>query len=397
MGETLALFAVTAPGLEALAAAELREMGVTGAVESGGVAWEGTAAQLYEANLRLRTASRVLVRVDEFRAKTFFELERKAAKVPWERFVERGGTVRLRVTCRKSRLYHEGAVAERLLTAIEKRAGPLASAAGTPGATDVDDDDAEAPDASGEAAQTFVVRFVRDSCTISADASGALLHRRGYRQAVARAPLRETLAAAMLSAAGWTGRVPLLDPMCGSGTLAIEAALLARHIAPGLANAERTPRGYAFLRWPELDAGVWADVVERARADVLPRAEVPILGSDRDDGAIEAARANAARAGVADDVEFGARALSAVEPPPGPGLLVSNPPYGLRVGEREGLRNLYAALGRLAQTRLGGWTVALLSADPRLEGHTGLEFRELLRTNNGGIPVRVVAAEVAGD
>jgi putative N6-adenine-specific DNA methylase len=396
MGETLALFAVTAPGLEALAAAELRGMGIAGAVEPGGVAWEGTAAHLYEANLRLRTASRVLVRVDEFRAKTFFELERKAARVPWERFVERGGTVRLRVTCRKSRLYHEGAVAERLLTAIEKRAGPLAGTAGERGA-DLDDDDAEAFDASGDAAQTFVVRFVRDSCTISADASGALLHRRGYRQAVARAPLRETLAAAMLSAAGWTGRTPLLDPMCGAGTLPIEAALLARRIAPGLANAERTPRGFAFLRWPELDADAWAGVVDRARADVLPRAEVPILGSDRDDGAVEAARANAARAGVADDVEFSARALSAVEPPPGAGLIVSNPPYGLRVGEREGLRDLYAALGRLARTRLVGWTVALLSADPRLEGHTGLKFRELLRTNNGGIPVRVVAAEVPGD
>jgi putative N6-adenine-specific DNA methylase len=398
MGETLALFAVTAPGLEGLAAAELREMGIAGVAESGGVAWEGTAADLYEANLRLRTASRVLVRVDEFRAKTFFELERKAAKVAWERFVERGGTVRLRVTCRKSRLYHEGAVAERLLTAIEKRAGPLASVAAARGAPDAEDEaDPEAPGGGGDGAQTFVVRFLRDTCTISADASGALLHRRGYRQAVARAPLRETLAAAMLAATGWTGRTPLLDPMCGSGTLVIEAALLARRIAPGLANEDHTPRDYAFLRWPEHDADAWAEVVDRARADILPRAEVPILGSDRDAGAIEAALANAARAGVGDDVELSVRALSMVEPPRGPGLVVTNPPYGLRVGEREGLRDLYAALGRLARTRLDGWTVALLSADPRLEGHTGLELRELLRTNNGGIPVRVVAAEPAGD
>src|SRR5687767_12335981 len=123
--ERFPLFAVTAPGLEELCAHELRRMGAAAVAEPGGVAWEGTRAELYGANLRLRTASRVLVRVAEFRARTFFELERHARRVPWERFVAPGGAVRLRVTSRKSKLYHEGAIAQRLLDAVERGVGSL--------------------------------------------------------------------------------------------------------------------------------------------------------------------------------------------------------------------------------------------------------------------------------
>jgi putative N6-adenine-specific DNA methylase len=376
------LFAVCAPGIEPVLAAELAELGIRGAPEAGGVAWTGGAGELYEANLRLRTASRVTVLAGRFRAKTFFELERHARKLPWERWVAPGARVRLRVTCRKSRLYHEGAVAQRLLEAIHARVGALGgSAVGRGEETE-----------EGEEGQLFVVRFLRDECTVRADASGELLHLRGYRRAVARAPLRETLAAAVLRASGWQPGAPLLDPLCGSGTLPIEAALMARGIAPGLANPERTPRAFAFTAWPELDRPAWDAALERARAGEREGAHAPILGSDRDAGAIEAARANAARAGVAGSVEWSVRALSAVEPPPGKGWLVSNPPYGVRVGERDALRNLYAALGRLARERLPGWRVALLTADRVLEGQLGLALEERLRSSNGGIPVRLVAA-----
>lgn len=383
--DPLPLFAVTAPGVEVIAAAELAALGIVARAEPGGVAWDGTHEQLYAANLRLRTASRVLVRVGEFRARTFFELERHAARLPWERFVGPGRTVRLRVTCRKSKLYHEGAVAQRLLTAIERRAGPTSDAAATANADGEDDD-------AGVDAQLFVVRFLHDRCTVSADASGALLHRRGYRQAVAKAPLRETLAAALLLASGWNRRSPLLDPFCGSGTIATEAALLARQIAPGLAGG--TARGYAFAEWPDFDAALWERVVARAATEALPAAGAPIHASDRDAGAIEAARANAERAGVLADLALDVRPLSAFEPPAGPGWLVSNPPYGVRVGESDALRNLYAALGRLARERLPGWTVALWSADRGLERQVGVRFTDALRTRNGGIPVRAVVGRV---
>jgi putative N6-adenine-specific DNA methylase len=383
--EPLSLFAVTAPGLEPLAAAELRTLGIQGECEPGGVAWSGTREVLFTANLRLRTASRIIVRIAEFRARTFFELERHARRIPWERFVPAGRGVEFRITCRKSRLYHEGAVEQRLRAAIGHDAGPPRS-------------DGEQADAEAEGAdrQLFVVRFLHDRCTVSADTSGALLHRRGYRQAVAKAPLRETLAAAVVIACGWTPESPLLDPMCGSGTLAIEAALIARRIAPGLAGAGFEPRRYAFHEWTDHDPALWRRVVAAAQAEIEPGAPAPIHASDRDQGAVQAAHANAVRAGVASDITLGVAPVSAVVPPPGTGWVVVNPPYGVRVGDSRPLRNLYAALGNTIRQSMPGWNVALLSADRHLESQLGIELREMLRTSNGGIPVRVMAGRAAG-
>ena len=366
-------FAVVAPGLEALAGSELHALGLaSGPAERGGVPFEATDEQLFTANLRLRTASRVIVRVAEFKAKAFHELERLARGVPWEEFVAPGGAVCLAVTCRKSRLYHSGGVAERVTDAIGRR---------VPGAT-------VGRAARGEErsdAQLLLVRFLHDTCTISADSSGELLHRRGYRQATAKAPLRETLAAAMLMALGWDGERPLVDPMCGAGTIAIEGALLARRIAPGLS------RSFACERWPAAPAAEFPALRAAARAESLPRARVPILASDRDAGAIAAARANAERAGVLADIEFRRCALSAVEPPALPGLLLTNPPYGARIGERAALRNLYAQFGNVARRRFAGWTVAFLSADRALEAQVELPLGPVLRFRNGGIPVELEA------
>jgi len=385
MTNRLPLFAVAAPGLEALCAAELRALGMDAAAEPGGAAWEGTMDDLHRAHLWLRTASRVVVRAAAFRARTFIELERHARRVPWERWVAPGRAVRLRVTSKKSKLYHEGAIAERLIGFIEDRVGGIGAASAAKGPEDDADD--------GGDAQLFVVRVLRDQVTVSADASGALLHLRGYRQAVAKAPLRETLGAAMLLGAGWRGDAPVLDPMCGSGTLPIEAALIARNVAPGLAAASRQPRAFAFTAWPGHDAAAWERAVAGARDAILPSSPVPIAGSDRDAGAVEAARANAERAGVAADVDFQVRPVSAMEPPPGPGLLVCNPPYGVRVGESDALRNLYAALGRTARARCPGWTVALLAAERKLEAQVGIPFTEAFRTSNGGIPVHLVVGQ----
>jgi putative N6-adenine-specific DNA methylase len=324
--------------------------------------------------------SRVLVRVAEFRARTFFELERHARKVPWERYVAPGRAVKVRASSHKSRLNHQRAVAERVLDAISRGAGAVGAVGAAGGG--------EEEEGTGE--QLVVVRFLHDRATVSVDSSGALLHLRGYRQAVAKAPLRETLAAALLEASGWTATAPLVDPMCGAGTIPIEAALIARRIPPGLATRDREPRHFAFEEWPEFPFEALAGVVERARETILPQAPVLILGSDRDAGAIEAARSNAGRAGVGGDVEFSVAPLSALRPPAGAGSLVTNPPYGVRVGESAPLRDLYAALGALVRSELSGWTLAMLSADRRLEAQVGVEWSEVLRTRNGGIPVRVV-------
>jgi putative N6-adenine-specific DNA methylase len=370
-------FAVTAPGLEPLCAAELERLRISGVVERGGVAWSGDLGSVARANLWLRTASRVLVRLAEFRATSFAELEKRARGVPWGRVVAPGRAVRLRVTCRKSRLYHSDAVAERVADAIARRVGGVTWETAS-------DDEHDASDA-----QLFVVRVFHDRVTVSADSSGALLHRRGYREAIAKAPLRETLAAAMLLAARWDSAAPLVDPMCGSGTIAIEGALLARRLAPG------RHRRFAFMHWPDFDAARWQTLVDEADATALPAAPAPIHAADRDAGAVRATVENAARAGVAVDLSVERRPLSALQPPPGGrGWLITNPPYGKRVGESDTLGALYARLGDVLRERTPGWTAALLSADTDLERRVGLRWRELLRTTNGGIPVHVVAATV---
>ena len=370
----LACFAVVAPGLEPLVLDELRALGAVEPLrveeaEPGGVGFRTDLAGVYAANLHLRVASRVVVRIGAFHAAAFHELERHARRLPWYRFVGEGQAVVFRVTARKSRLYHQDAIAQRLVDAVGAGAAVRAPGAGT-------------------SAQEFVVRLFRDECTVSVDASGELLHRRGYRLASAKAPLRETLAAAMLAAAGWTGQAPLLDPMCGSGTIPIEAAMVARRIPPGLG------RRFAFEQWPEFDRRAWDTVHERARGRVLPVSPVSIQGSDRDAGAVRAAAANAERAGVAADVQWRRAAISAVEPPREAGWIVTNPPYGVRVGDRRRLRDLYAQLGNVLRARCPGWEVAMLTAHPELEHQTGLALESAFETTNGGIRVRLMRAKL---
>jgi putative N6-adenine-specific DNA methylase len=385
----LRCFAVTAPGLEPLAADELRTVlgplgGGAPVPEPGGVAFDASPEALYAANLWLRTASRVTVRLAEFTAESFRDLERFARRVPWETVVDRDRPLRLRVTCRKSRLYHSDAVAERVADAVAHRVGgdgafDTAGAEGDDDGTDTDD-----------RAQLLVVRFLHDRCTISADSSGALLHRRGYRQAVGKAPLRETLAAALLLGSGYDGSGPLVDPLCGSGTIPIEAALIARRLAPG------RQRRFAFERWPGFDREAWDALRADADARARTHAPHPVLGSDRDAGAVRGAMDNAARAGVGDDVTFAAEPLSAAPVPDGrgPGWLVANPPYGKRVGESDALRDLWARLGQFARVRCPGWQIAVLSPDPVLGRQLALPVRPVLRTTNGGLPVHVLAGTV---
>jgi putative N6-adenine-specific DNA methylase len=391
----LACYAIVAPGLEPITARELVALGITpGTTEVGGIAFDATLEQLMRANLSLRTASRVLVRIAEFTATSFAELEKQADKVRWEDWARPDLGARFRVTCRKSRLYHSDAVAERLARALAKRVGAdvaieveKGDAADAKDHASSEEESSSVERAQERLPQLFVVRFFHDRCTISVDASGALLHVRGYRQAVAKAPLRETLAAAMVLASEWDRTSPLVDPMCGSGTIAIEAALIARDIAPGL------DRRFAFLDWPRIDVAAWSRVVSEARGRVKPKATATIVAADRDAGAVEATRANAERAGVAGDVTVLHQPLSALQAPAESGWLVTNPPYGVRMGDRERLHALYSRIGDLARERLPNWTVVLLTADRKLEAMVGLDLHEVFATRNGGIAVRCVVGQ----
>src|SRR5437868_14857298 len=288
------LFAVTAPGLESITAGELKTLGIKGRDQpdgGGGVVFAGDLDRMYLANLWLRTASRVLVRVGRFHASTFYELERRAKKIRWADFLPETGSVTARVTCRKSRLYHSDAVAERLLGVIAGVAPPgidLQIAGSSSEDAGIEENEAKAAGKAvpkGDTAarsQSFVVRIVDDQCEISADSSGELLHRRGYRQEIAKAPLRETLAAAMILASGWQKEQPLLDPMCGSGTIPIEAALIGNGKAPGL------ERSFQFMTWPGFDPALWSETVASAKALVREN-PLDIRAADRDAGAIAAA------------------------------------------------------------------------------------------------------------
>ena len=396
------LFASTAPGLESIAAGELKTLGARGRQEIGGVAFAGDLDRLYQTNLWLRTASRVVVRLGQFHASTFYELERRARKLPWADFLPASGPVRLRVTCRKSRLYHSDAVAERVMAAIAESTSRVIETSDE-GINDErgDADDAEEAEHAEnsdegesrigeEPSQLFIVRIVHDEVEVSADSSGELLHRRGYRKEIAKAPLRETLAAAMLLASGWRKGEPLLDPMCGSGTIPIEAALLARGIAPGL------QRKFQFMRWPTFDEGLWNEMLEKARGSMTNSIE-RIRGSDRDAGAVDAAKRNAERAGVADTIQFSTQAVSGSiaeleDIAQGTGWILTNPPYGVRMGESDDLRNLYARLGTELRAKQG-WRAGILTTDAALIRQTRLPLVPRFSTRNGGIPVSFLVSE----
>ncbi|MHB8464176.1 MAG: THUMP domain-containing class I SAM-dependent RNA methyltransferase [Acidimicrobiales bacterium] len=347
--------AVCAPGVESLTEAELALLDVrVRRTLRGGVEFSATDRQLYAANLWLRTANRIIVRVARYEAATFDALERGAGEVAWDAWIPDGTVPTVRVSATSSRLHHTDAVAERLAAVMARgtEPGPL-----------------------------VIARLIHDRVLISVDSSGEPLYRRGWRRSPASAPIRETLAAALVLASGWDCAHPLADPMCGSGTIAIEAALLASGQPPG------RDRRFAFQDWPSFAPGTWASV------SVLPEPKpVPaIVAADHDPDAVAASTANAELAGVGALIDVRRAALSKFVPPAGAqGWLVTNPPYGKRVAPGRDLRDLFAALGTLVRDRMAGWHVALLVADERIAGHAGIDLHERLRTENGGIPVRIL-------
>lgn len=357
---------VCLPGLEGVVAAELEALGIRSRpAGTGALAARMTDRQLYATNVHLRAATRVLVEVGSIVARSFPVLEERARELdlgPWRAPRQ---PVRMRVTSHRSRLVHTGAVEERLRRVLDLGAPP-------------------APD---DDALLVVVRLDRDTLSLRVDSSGAPLHHRGWRQAAAKAPLRETVAAAALAACGWTPDQPLVDPFCGSGTIPVEAARWAAGLAPG------GQRGFAFERWPSFAPGTWASVGASVTATAEPPERPAIGASDRDAGAVEVARQGAARAGVEGWIAVGRASVSDAAPPPGadrPGWIVANPPWGGRIKGGGDLRDLYARLGQVAHSRFPGWGVALLVADPGLAKATGLGGDVALRTRAGPHPVSLV-------
>ena len=382
---TLRWFAVVAPGLEGVARDELEALPDVAeiAAETGGVAWKGPPASGLRVNLLSRVATRVLARVGEVEAREFGKLRHRAARLPWREFVAAGASVAARASASHCRLYHTGALAEAAVLAVAD-AVPGARAAGR-------DED---PDV------TLLLRGVDDRFMFSADASGERLHRRGARIETGAAPLRETLAAGLLALAGWRPDMALVDPMCGAGTIVIEAAMQAMGLAPG------GERAFAMERWPlAADATVASTLTalrDEARAGArAPGAtpDAPIIGSDRDARMIESARRNADRAGVSARVTLACRDADGARPPAPTGLVITNPPYGHRLGDPRAAARGYRDLGRVLRAHFRGWRAAVVTP-AKLDGERQLGIRGT-RTSarfplrNGGLSIVLHVFDVA--
>lgn len=400
-------FAVSARGIEPATAAELVRLGAgdVRAVE-GGVHFAGDLALLYRCCFWLRTASRILRPLREFAAGTAEMLYSQTRRVRWEDFLDPSKTLAVQATI-------EGH-ASRRNTAKSSGAKSRGSRSGPTerdreprqgihhsmfAALKIKDaivdrcrrEQGSRPNVDREHPDLLVhAHFAGGRCALSLDAVGSSLHERGYRTESAAAPLKETLAAAIIELTGWDETTPFYDPMCGSGTLVIEAALRALRIAPGLARED-----FACRRWPEFDPELWNR--ERAAAKDRRRtsAGIEIVGSDADPLAIRAAQVHARRAGVDRAVSFRVQTLEEVQPPSAtPGLVVTNPPYGERLGEASELTALYRRLGELLAERFAGWKAWILAGNLTLARHIGLEANEKIKLFNGPIPCRLLGFRI---
>jgi putative N6-adenine-specific DNA methylase len=375
-------YAICTPGFERLAADELCRLGLLSPISSpelsqepGGVEFEGDLEALYKANLHLRTINRILVRLGTFYATDYAQLRQNASRLPWKRYIAPGQPVAIRVSCSKSKLNIDTAVARSVVGALEERFGQVNPVQNW-------DDNAQPP-----LPQLIIVRLAHNRCTISLDSSGPHLHRRGYRLASAKAPMRENLAAGMLLLSGWDQTSPLLDPFCGSGTIPIEASLLASQIPSGF------QRQFAFTHWLNFDSAIWENLRQTASQQKTDPNAL-ILASDRDAGAIQIAQQNAERAGVLSSIHFSHQAVSAITPPTTHGWLVTNPPYGVRVSPKHDLRDLYARFGQIAHEKCRGWRVAVMCNDDKLIAQTHFKITEKVPLSNGGIPVCIYLGKI---
>ncbi|TDL84289.1 class I SAM-dependent RNA methyltransferase [Palleronia sediminis] len=364
MSDSFPLFLVCPPGLEPFLAAEARALGLPDPREvPGGVETQGGWPEIARANLWLRGATRVLLRLAEFRALHLAQLDKRARRVDWGAVLRPDIPVRVEASCHRSRIYHDRAAAGRVARAITETLGAPVAA---------------------EAAVVVKLRIDDDLATISLDTTGESLHKRGHKLDAGKAPLRETTAALLLGACGFDGTETVVDPMCGSGTIPIEAASIAAGLAPG------RDRGFAFHDFAGFDADGWAATL----TDLSPRpTDLRFHGSDRDSGAVARAAANATRAGVGDIAQFARAAISDAAPPEGPpGLLLTNPPYGARIGDRKLLFGLYGAFGDVLRARFRGWRVGFVTSDAGLARATGLDLREGPQFRHGGLSIRLYHA-----
>jgi len=377
-GRLQRFFAATAPGLETVCRNELKSFlppGTHIAAGQGGVEFDGRLPDCYLANLNLHTANRILMRIRTFYAADFRQLEKSLVDIPWELYVHPGNKTRIHVTTRQSRLYHKDAITERIQECILFR-----FAQNTP---------EEPCRAAADAPQIFV-RVFQNDVAISIDSSGELLYKRGIKPHAARAPLRETIAAAALILAGYTGAEPLIDPLCGSGSFSLEAALMAQHIPPGWY------RDFAFRHWPSFQPGRWKHLRRRAEMKIVPIKTPVVFASDRDQQTINTLKENLSRQGLADVVAASTRNFFDYSPKEWTdrtGLVALNPPFGRRLGSLQESDALFAEICQWLKKEYRGWKFALIA--PRISLVDKVSFKSVVHILPlGGIKIALLTGKI---
>lgn len=340
------LIATAAFGLEAVVGRELKALGYTDqTIEDGRVSFRADLAAICRCNLWLRSADRVLVKVGEFETQDFGELFDRTKELPWADWIPTDGAFPVNGRSVKSQL-HSVPDCQRLVkkAIVEK--------------LKLSHGDQWFEETGGQFA--VEVALLRDRVTLLLDTSGAGLHKRGYRKLTGKAPLRETLAAALVQLSYWNAERPLLDPFCGTGTIPIEAALIGRNIAPGL------HREFAAETWPLIGEAAWKQAREEAADLIKPNSPLQILGTDIDKEALSQARYHAGQAGVEEDIHFQQRSFEDVTSSRKFGCLIGNPPYGERLGEQEQAFALYRQMPEVF-TKLESWSFYILTSFSMLE------------------------------
>jgi len=386
MSPTYHYVATCPKGVEGLLLAEIESFGAAEPRETvAAIKFEGPLELGLRACLWSRIASRVLLTLSEFSVTGDESLYEGVAAVAWEEHIDPDSTIAVDAVGTAPGLTHTGFVAQRVKDAIVDR---LRDKRGTRPSVDLDNPDVR-----------INIRLHRERASLSIDLSGSSLHRRGYRTQgeQAEAPLKENLAAAILLRAGWPARAEkgaaLLDPMCGSGTLVIEAALIAADQAPGLLRDR-----WGFLGWLGMEPEVWESLLNEAdeRAEAGRAAMVPLLGRDIDSRSIALAEACAAGAGLGKQIDFAQQGVEEMAPPQGvdAGLVVTNPPYGERLGQSEELVNLYSLLGKRLAEEFCGWSAAVLTSEKQLARAIGLRSHKSYALYNGAIATRLYLFDI---
>lgn len=358
------IIATSAMGLEALVAKEVRALGYDCEVENGRISYRGDALAIARSNMWLRTADRIRIKVGEFKATTFDELFEKTKALPWEQFLSEDAEFPVTGKSVKSKLFSvpdcqaivKKAIVERMRNHYKKTGwfeenGPFSK---------------------------IEVAIHKDVALLTIDASGSGLHKRGYRAGQGEAPLKETLAAALVMLTSWTPEKPFVDPFCGSGTIPIEAAMIGQNIAPGF------NREFISESWQWIPEKVWDEA--RAEAEDLAKydQELDITGTDIDHRMVKIAQENAFEAGFADLIQFKQMQVKDFTTNKEYGVIVGNPPYGERLGEKAAVQNMYEEMGQ-AFTGLDTWSIYILTSDEEFEKFFGKQATKKRKLFNGFI------------